>query len=84
MPMRPDDISLLPQLKRFATAGVNVITLNIGYGPAEDFSDGFPAITKVEAGSDNLSNALRFDKLQKSNIVGQIKYKWRSASIALS
>jgi membrane dipeptidase len=33
MPMRPDDPSFLPQLERVRAAGVNVVSLNAGYGP---------------------------------------------------
>ena len=32
MPLRPDDESFLPQLERYRAAGVNAVTLNIGYG----------------------------------------------------
>ena len=33
MPIRPEDPSFLPQLQRVREAGVNIISLNIGYGP---------------------------------------------------
>lgn len=32
MPLRPDDESFLPQLARYRAAGVDAVTLNIGYG----------------------------------------------------
>lgn len=32
MPLRPDDESFLPQLARYRAAGVNAVTLNIGFG----------------------------------------------------
>lgn len=32
MPLRPGDHSFLPQLRRYRDAGVNVVTLNIGFG----------------------------------------------------
>lgn len=38
MPLRPDDDSFLPQLRRFRDAGVDVVSINIGFGeqgPAE-------------------------------------------------
>ena len=31
MPLRPDDSSFLPQLGRFQQAGVNIVTLNVGF-----------------------------------------------------
>jgi membrane dipeptidase len=31
MPLRPDDASFLPQLARYARAGANVVTLNVGF-----------------------------------------------------
>jgi membrane dipeptidase len=31
MPLRPDDTSFLPQLARYARAGVNVVSLNVGF-----------------------------------------------------
>jgi membrane dipeptidase len=33
MPLRPDDHSFLPQLKAIHDAGVDVISLNVGFGP---------------------------------------------------
>lgn len=33
MPLRPSDQSFLPQLERYAAAGVDVVSLNIGFGP---------------------------------------------------
>lgn len=32
MPLRPDDEDFLPQLARYAAAGVNVASINVGYG----------------------------------------------------
>lgn len=32
MPLRPDDEAFLPQLARYKAAGVNAVTLNVGYG----------------------------------------------------
>lgn len=32
MPLRPDDDSFLPQLDRYKAAGVNAVTLNVGFG----------------------------------------------------
>lgn len=32
MPLRPEDESFLPQLERYRAAGVDAVTLNIGYG----------------------------------------------------
>ncbi|MGH8034283.1 MAG: hypothetical protein ACREO9_03585, partial [Lysobacterales bacterium] len=31
MPLRPDDESFLPQLRRYRDAGVDVISLNVGF-----------------------------------------------------
>lgn len=33
MPLRPDDEGFLPQLERFREAGVDVVGLNVGFGP---------------------------------------------------
>lgn len=32
MPLRPDDVSFLPQLERHRAAGTNVVMLNVGFG----------------------------------------------------
>ena len=32
LPMRPDDHTFLPQLEQYRAAGVDVVSLNIGYG----------------------------------------------------
>lgn len=38
MPLRPDDPSFLPQLDRCRAAGIDVVSLNIGFGP-QPFAD---------------------------------------------
>jgi len=38
MPLRPDDLSFLPQLQRVRSAGIDVISLNVAYGKQDSRS----------------------------------------------